>query len=151
MNFSLRLLLSITTLSVALLMSACGGTVLATAPQVTPMDVLALSYNGDSLTLELPASPTPVTYGQGYNFTVAATAVLSTGATCNDGMEFYTNPVGGGGFADSCIQGLAPYIDPGVQMFTGSVTNPTLIPGIYKFNVGGLPGVLTITAKPPVE
>jgi hypothetical protein len=141
-----RFLLATTALSVSLLLSACGGTVLATVPEVevAPTDVLTLNFNGQTLSIELPASPTPASYGLGYNFTVQAMATLSTGDTCKDGLEFYTNPMGGGGFADSCIEGLAPYIDPGVQLFTGSVTEPTFIPGTYNFNVGGLAGVLTI-------
>jgi hypothetical protein len=141
-----RFLLATTALFVSLLLSACGGTVLATVPEaeVAPTDVLTLNFNGQTLSIELPASPTPASYGPGYNFTVQAMATLSTGDTCKDGLEFYTNPMGGGGFADSCIEGLAPYIDPGVQLFTGSVTEPTFIPGTYNFNVGGLAGVLTI-------
>ena len=111
------------------------------------MVVLNLNYNSQALTIELPASPTPASYGPGFNFTVSAMATFSTGATCPDGLEFYTNPTGGGGFADSCIEGLTPYIDPGVQMFTGTVTEPTFVPGTYNFSVGGMAGVLTIAPK----
>ena len=146
----MRLLLTATMVFVSLSLTACGGIVLEGIPQTVPTDILTVTYNGKTLTLELPASPTPATYGPGYNFTVAATATLSTGVTCADGLEFYTNPLGGGGFADTCIQGLAPYIDPGVQMFTGNVTDPTFVPGIYPFNVGGMAGVLTIAVKPPI-
>lgn len=112
-------------------------------------DVFTLSYNNQQLTVDLPANPTPTSYGPGYNFTVSGTALLSSGQTCADGLEFYTYPLGGGGFADSCILGLAPYTDQGVQLFTGSVTDPTFIPGIYDFTAGGDPGVLTITQVTP--
>ncbi len=138
------------TLFGSLLVSGCGSTVTAisTATLALPqIDVLTLTYNGQALTLELPASPTPTTYGSGYNFTVSGMAVFANGSTCADGLEFYTDPVGGGGFADSCIAGLAPYTGQGTQMFSGSVTEPTFIPGIYNFNAGGLPGVLTIAKK----
>ena len=146
----MRRLLVTFTLFASFLLSGCGSAVtVATVATVAgpQMDVLTLSYNGQALTLELPASPTPTTYGSGYNFTVSGMAVFADGSTCADGLEFYTNPVGGGGFADSCIAGLAPYIGQGTQLFSGSVTEPTFIPGTYNFNAAGLPGVLTIAKK----
>jgi hypothetical protein len=112
------------------------------------LDVFTLSYGGQTLTIDFPANPTPASYGLGYNFTVDGTAVFSTGATCADGMEFYTYPTGGGGFADSCILGLAPYTDQGVQMFSGPVTDPTFIPGTYDFNTESGSGALTISQTP---
>lgn len=98
---------------------------------------------------DLPANPVPTTFGLGYNFTVDGTAIFSTGKTCADGLEFYTYPTGGGGFADSCILGLAPYTDQGVQMFTGAVNDPTFILGTYDFNTDCGPGVLTIAQVAP--
>jgi len=76
---------------------------------------------------------------------VDGTALLSTGGTCSDGLEFYTNPAGGGGFADSCIRGLAPYTDQGIQLFTGRVTDPTFVAGTYDFHANGDSGVLMIS------
>ena len=117
-------------------------------PPPSATDVFTLSYEGQTLTIDLPANPTPASYGLGYNFTVDGTALFSTGATCSDGLEFYTNPTGGGGFADSCIYGLAPYTDQGIQLFTGSVMDPTFIPGTYDFTTECGPGVLTISPTP---
>ncbi len=77
------------------------------------------------------------------------TAIFSTGKTCADGLEFYTYPTGGGGFADSCILGLAPYTDQGVQMFTGAINDPTYILGTYDFNTDSGPVVLTIAQVGP--
>jgi hypothetical protein len=141
-------------LFVTLLTSGCGsGVRIATTTPSTPaipMVLLTLTFNGQTLTLELAASPTPSTYGPAFNFTVSATVTFANGTTCADGMEFYTMPLGGGGFADSCILGLTPYIDPGVQMFTGDVTAPTFTPGNYLFLVGALPGSLTIATIPSI-
>jgi len=154
-DFTVRLLVATTSVLVALSLTACGNTVqvasLSAVPTdlAVPTDMITLNFNGQALTIEVPASPTPASYGPGFNFTVQGMATLSTGGKCADGLEFYTNPIGGGGFADSCIQGLAPYIDPGIQLFTGSVTDPTFIPGTYDFNVGGLAGVLTIMPTSP--
>jgi hypothetical protein len=111
-------------------------------------DQFTLTYGGQTLTIDILANPTPASFGLGYNFTVDGTAVFSTGKTCADGLEFYTNPTGGGGFADSCIYGLAPYTDQGIQLFTGSVTDPTFIPGTYDFTTQCGTGVLTISPTP---
>lgn len=111
-------------------------------------DVFTLNYAGQTLTFQLPANPVPTTYGPGYNFTIDVLGVFASGNTCADGLEFYTNPLGGGGFADSCIYGLAPYIDQGVQMFTGPVTDPTFVPGVYDFTTECGPGSLTISPTP---
>jgi len=113
------------------------------------IDVFTLTYGGQTLTIDLPANPVPTSFGLGYNFTVDGTAIFSTGKTCSDGLEFYTYPTGGGGFADSCINGLAPYTDQGVQMFTGAVNNPTFILGTYDFTTDCGPGVLTIARVAP--
>ena len=108
-------------------------------------DVFTITYGGQTETIDLPANPVPSTYGLGYNFTVNGIATFSGGGTCSDGLEFYTNPTGGGGFADSCISGLAPYTDQGVQLFTGPVTDPTFVTGTYDFNTNSESGVLTIS------
>jgi hypothetical protein len=138
--------------SLALLLALVIPVAAYASPVTTPStstDVFSLSYGGQSLTIDLPSSPTPASYGLGYNFTVDGTAVFSTGATCSDGLEFYTNPTGGGGFADSCISGLSPYTDQGVQVFTGSVSDPTFIPGVYDFTTDSGSGVLTISQMSP--
>lgn len=108
-----------------------------------------LTYGGKTLTYTTPANPVPGSYGLGYNFTIEVLATFSTGLTCSDGLEFYTNPLGGGGFADSCILGLSPYTDQGIQLFTGSVIDPTFIAGIYDFNTDCGPGTLTIAEYAP--
>lgn len=108
-------------------------------------DVFTITYGGQTETIDLPANPVPATYGLGYNFTVNGTATFAGGGTCADSLEFYTNPTGGGGFADSCINGLAPYTDQGVQLFTGSVTDPTFTTGTYDFNTNSGSGVLSIS------
>ena len=117
--------------------------VVAHASPIT--DIFTITYGGQTETIELPANPVPASYGLGYNFTVNGTATFAGGGTCSDGLEFYTYPTGGGGFADSCISGLAPYTDQGVQLFTGSVNDPTFVPGTYDFNTNSGSGVLNIS------
>lgn len=108
-------------------------------------DVFTITYGGRTETIDLPENPVPATYGLGYNFTVKGTTTFAGGSTCADVLEFYTNPTGGGGFADSCMAGLAPHTDQGVQLFTGSVTNPTFTAGAYDFRTNSGSGMLSIS------
>ena len=108
-------------------------------------DVFTITYGGHTETIDLPANPVPSTYGLGYGFTVHGTATAMGGATCADTLEFYTSPTGGG-FTDSCIHELAPFKDRGVQLFTGSITDPTFVPGIYAFHTNSGSGLLNISS-----
>jgi len=107
-------------------------------------DVFTITYGGHTETIDLPASPVPSTYGLGYGFTVRGTATSMNGGTCSDTIGFYSSPTGG--FTDSCIHELAPLTDKGVQLFTGSVTNPTFVPGTYAFHTNSGSGLLNISS-----
>ena len=133
-------------LSLSALILLTGSFALPVVARANPItDVLTITYGGQTETVDLPATPTPASFGLGYNFTVNGTATFAGGGTCSDSLEFYTNPTGGGGFADSCISGLAPYTDQGVQLFTGSVTDPTFTAGTYDFKTDTGSGVLSIS------
>ena len=132
----------ITLPTLVLLAASAALPVAAFANPVT--DIFTITYGGHKETIELPTNPTPATYGLGYDFTVRGSA-SSAGGGCADSLEFYTSAAGGG-FSDSCLRGLAHGTQEDVQLFTGSVTNPTFVPGTYAFRTKSGTGLLDIAS-----
>ena len=128
----------------ALLLLAVSSALPVAAHANPATDVFTITYGGHTETIDLPANPSPSTYGLGYGFTVHGTSTFTGGGTCSDTLEFYTSP--NGGFRDSCIHGLAPFSENDVQLFTGSVTDPTFIPGTYGFRTNSGSGLLNIAS-----
>ena len=108
-------------------------------------EVVTITDGTTTVSFVTPNSPTIATYTPGLDF-VLDIPVMLNGVATTDRIGFYTDS-DGGGFMDTYFSD--PY---GPQVFSGDVTAPTFVPGVYEWSftsqTGPWDGTITIAPTP---
>lgn len=105
------------------------------AAMADTLDQFTLTGEGNTFTFSLPSSPTPTAVdancpsGFTGEFCLAGVSVSIVGGTDTATMEFF-NAANGGGLAFDTLSLF------GDQLYTGTETSPTFLPGTYALESG---------------
>jgi len=119
----------------------CLAAVLLLAAGTALADSFTISDGTNNVSFSIPATPTPDSYSTGYSFTFNSVNVTVNGTTASYTVDFFNfNDAGGldiynGVTNDLVVNNFGWSSDPngstGVQVYTGSESNPTFVAGVY--------------------